>query len=193
MQSIYSQKKMTMKKTLFLIVFLLIGVSQLMHAQDKKNAVKLSLLAPFIKTLNLGYERILSEKASFQVHGYYTGYSDKSGDPTAKMKGFGIIPEVRLYLSEKKTAPGGFFVAPFIRYDNFSVTDSYDDGSEISGSYSDFGGGLLIGHQSVFSNIVTLDAYIGPQYIFGSADTGIDTPRLNGVLPRGGVTIGLLF
>ena len=186
-----------MKRTLAFIVVFLIGLGQILNAQDKKNVVKLSLISPFIKTLNLGYERVLNEKLALQFHAYYTGYKEKSGDPKTKMDGFGIIPEFRIYLSEKKTAPGGFFVAPFVRYDQFNVTESYEDATENKGSYSAFGGGLLIGHQAVFSNIVTLEAYIGPQYLFGNTtyDTEgeIDTPRLSGVLPRGGVTIGILF
>ena len=187
-----------MKRTLIIAVALLIALGQLAHAQEKKNAVKLSLISPFIKTLNLAYERVLNENMGIQFHAYYTGYHEKSGNPETELDGFGIIPEFRIYLSEKKTAPAGFFVAPFIRYDQFNVKNTYDDASVSTGSYSDFGAGLVIGIQSVFSDIVTLDAYIGPQYIFGktmndSETEEIETPRLNGVLPRGGVTIGILF
>jgi len=186
-----------MKKARLITVFLLAGLSLLVNAQDKKNAVKLNLISPFIKTINLAYERVLNENSGLVVHAYYTGYQNKSNDPTTKTEGFGIIPEYRLYVSDKKNAPAGFFVAPFLRYDSFKVTDTYDDGTKNTGSYSDFGAGLVIGIQSVFSNIVTLEAYIGPQYIFGNekndSDGEIETPQLKGVMPRGGVTIGILF
>jgi hypothetical protein len=191
-----------MKRTFMLLVLMLAGLFQLTNAQDnqpaqtqsKKNMIKLNLIAPFVKTFNLAYERVLNEKMGLQVHAYYTGYTDKGEDPETKTEGFGIIPEFRLYLSEKKGAPAGFFVAPFIRFDKFDVTDTYDEGTVNTGTYSDFGAGLVIGHQAVFSNIVTLEAYIGPQYVFGKESGGdIETPKMSGVLPRGGITIGILF
>jgi hypothetical protein len=185
-----------MKKTILLAVLLTVGLSPLLQAQDtpaKKNMIKLNLMSPFIKTFNLAYERILNENMALQIRGYYTGYTNKEEDPQTKTSGFGVIPELRLYLSDKKPAPSGFFVAPFIRFDKFDITDSYEDGSEVNGSYTDFGAGLLIGHQSVFSNIVTLEAFIGPQYVFGNESGDIETVEFNGVLPRGGVTIGILF
>jgi hypothetical protein len=195
---VYILKPKPMKRSLFMAIFFLALISQLIQAQEnqvkeKKNAVKLNLISPFVKTFNLAYERVLNENLGLQIRGYYTGYSDKGTDPETKTTGFGIIPELRLYLSEKKKAPAGFFVAPFIRFDKFDVTENYEDGSTIEGTYSDIGAGLLIGHQSVFSNIVTLEAFIGPQYIFGKEEGDIEGQRLKGVLPRGGVTIGILF
>ena len=183
-----------MKKSVMLLVVILAGLCQFTQAQDsKKNMVKLNLMSPFIKTFNLAYERVLNEKMGLQIRGYYTGYSNKEEDPQSKTEGFGIIPEFRLYLSDKKPAPAGFFLAPFIRFDKFDVTDSYEDGTENTGTYTDFGVGLLLGHQAVFSNIVTLEAFIGPQYVFGSSEGDIETPKFNGVLPRGGITVGILF
>jgi|WetSurSiteA1Bulk_404760.scaffolds.fasta_scaffold00131_6 hypothetical protein len=182
-----------MKRIILLVALMFAGLFQLAHAQDKKNAIKLNLLSPFIKTFNLAYERTLNENMGLVVHAYYTGYSNKEEDPQTKTDGFGIIPEFRLYVSEKKNAPAGFFVAPFIRFDKFDVTDAYEDGTVNTGTYSDFGAGLLIGHQSVFSNIISLEAYIGPQYVFGKEEGDIETPKLSGVLPRGGITVGILF
>jgi len=182
-----------MKKILFYAVILLAGFSQILSAQDKKNAIKLNLMSPFVKTFNLAYERVLNENLGLQLRGYYTGYTNKSDDPKTKTEGFGILPELRLYLSEKKSAPGGFFLAPFLRFDKFNVTDTYEEGNENAGTWTDFGAGLVIGHQAVFSNIVTLEAFIGPQYIWGNESGDVEPLKLNGVLPRGGVTVGILF
>jgi hypothetical protein len=183
-----------MKKSILLFALMLAGLSQMIQAQDsKKNVIKLNLMSPFIRTFNLAYERVLNENMGLQIRGYYTGYKNKEEDPQTQTKGFGIIPEFRLYLSDKKSAPAGFFIAPFIRFDKFDVTDSYEDGNEVTGTSTDFGAGLLIGHQAVFSNIVTLEVFIGPQYIFSNQEGDVEESDFNGVLPRGGLTVGLLF
>jgi outer membrane autotransporter protein len=135
---------------------------------QKKNVIKLNFLSPVVKTLNLQYEHALGAKNSFQLGLFYTGA--KSGD--VSLSGFGITPEYRMYFSEEKDAPAGFFLAPFIRYQNFTlkadVLDNNFQTVEGKASLSAFRPGLLVGYQWLFSGKVSFEMFIGPAYSISS-------------------------
>jgi hypothetical protein len=88
--------------------------------------------------------------------------------------GFGITPEMRFYVSERKETPKGFFVAPFLTYMHFNSRYEYPDyvdfmGNPIEGSKCNLrshtaGLGMVLGYQFFLNNRITIDAWAGPGY-----------------------------
>ncbi len=180
-----------MKKLTFGIIVLAAGLmlSSSVFAQ-KKNAIKVNIFSPIVRTGSFFYERALSNATSAQLGFFYTGY--KISD--TKFSGFGITPEFRFYPSKKEDMKG-FYLAPFVRYQNFSLTQ---DATDSKGTFTSFGGGVLIGGQFLFGNIVTLDMFIGPAYYSGTtkvnSGTGsFDLGSFDGFGVRAGVTVGIAF
>ena len=139
-----------MKKLTFGIIVLAAGLmlSSSVFAQ-KKNAIKVNILSPVVRTGSFFYERALSDGASAQLGFFYTGY--KISD--TKFSGFGITPEFRYYPAKNEDMKG-FYLAPFLRYQNFKLTQ---DATDSKGTFTSFGGGVLIGGQFLFGNVVTLN------------------------------------
>lgn len=78
----------------------------------------------------------------------------------ARINGFSITPEFRYYLGKRPQR--GFYVAPYLRYSTYSLEWSYDfvDESkgklrptELKGTLSSIGGGVMIGAQYYIHNI----------------------------------------
>jgi Protein of unknown function (DUF3575) len=182
-----------MKKNLTIALILFLSGGAFMTAKAQDNVVKINIFSPIVKTFNLSYERKLSATSSFQLGVFYTSYSP---DDT-KFAGIGITPEYRFYLSESE-APAGVYVAPFVRYQNFKLENSFD-GVESKGTWSSFGGGLVIGKQWIFKEKISLDIFIGPQYIAGGdvkVTDGVDTFEtdvFDGFGVRAGLTLGFAF
>ena len=182
-----------MKKRIFYTsIFSLLFFSQV-FAQGPQNVIKINIFSPVVSTLSLSYERALSTQNSAQLNFFYTGAS--IGE--TRFRGFGITPEYRFYLSENKDAPAGFYVGPFLRYQNFSLTEELSDAK---GSLSTFGGGVLIGGHWIFKEKFSLDTFIGPAYASGnvsvddgSSDTSFDVGFFDGFGVRFGVTVGYAF
>jgi len=177
---------------------LFFAFTSLVSAQ-KKNAFKINIFSPIVKTFSGFYERSLSDGASAQLGFFYTGYKIED----TKFSGYGITPEFRFYPGKKEDL-AGFYLAPFGRYSSFSLSGKSTDAvtqEEIEGkaTLSTFGGGLLIGGQFLFGDVVTLDIYIGPKY--SASDIKVDAGEENdfslgsfdGFGVRGGVTIGIAF
>ena len=163
------------------------------EAKAQKNVIKLNLFSPIVRTVSGFYENAFSENTSAQLGFFYTGVSI---DDT-KFSGFGITPEIRFYLSET-SAPQGFYAAPFIRYQNFDLTE---ESTDAQATLSNFGGGLVIGKQWIFKERIALDAFIGPSYVSGSVkvkSSGTDeeifeTGILDGFGIRAGLSFGVTF
>lgn len=178
-----------MKKNLLVALVVLMG-GAITSAHAQENVLKINIFSPIVKTFNVSYERKLSATGSFQLGAFFTSYNP---DDT-KFSGFGITPEYRFYLSESE-APAGVYVAPFVRYQNFKLTE---DISSSKGTYSSFGGGLVIGKQWIFKEKISLDAFVGPQYSSGNVkvtdgtDT-FDTSVFDGFGLRAGLTFGFAF
>jgi hypothetical protein len=179
-----------MKKFLLSFVFFILMGTFITNAQHS-NVVKTSLTAPFLRTGLIAYERVLNEDMSVQLGFYYT----ESTILDASFKGFAITPEFRYYLSEDKLAPNGAFLAPFFRYQSFTLTDN--DG--IEGSLNVVGGGILIGIQRVFKDQITLSAFGGPSFVSPSIDVKNQSETLDfgettgRVWARAGINLGIVF
>ena len=180
-------------RKIFLLVIVL-GAVMVMpdQALAQQNAVKINIFSPIFKTINVSYERALTDASSFQLGFYYTGASVSS----LNYSGMGITPEYRFYLSETP-APAGFYVAPFLRYQSVKLTI---DESTSEGKFSAFGGGVVIGKQWVFKQRITLDMFIGPAYnsgkvkvTNGSEDEFDLSGAFDGFGIRTGLTLGVAF
>ena len=94
---------------------------------------------------------------------------------TMRMSGWGITPELRLYTSSDKKSPKGFYISPYIRYNQYSFiknnyeykySDIYDENnSKISnmnfhGKSTFVGGGIMIGHQWIIGKNLSIDFWI---------------------------------
>ena len=164
-------------------------------AFSQSNAIKVNFLSPIIKVGNFQFEHVLNEKSSIQL-GVFFG-KIKVGDSDVSFTGLGITPEYRFYLGEDP-APSGFFVAPFVRYRSFTIKDD-EFGDE--GTISLFGGGLLVGRQWLFSEKVTFELFLGPQFSGGSAKVTSgqggsiedDSDIFEGFGLRAGVSLGFAF
>jgi Protein of unknown function (DUF3575) len=159
-------------------------------ASAQQNVIKINILAPIVKTFNVQYERALNDNSSLQLGFFYTGFS--SGD--SKFSGFGITPEYRFYLSET-AAPQGVYIAPFVRYQSFSIED---DVTNSEGDFSAFGGGVIIGKQWIFKEKIALDMFLGPAYYSGkvdgeSEDEEFETGAFDGFGLRAGICFGYRF
>lgn len=112
-----------------------------------------------------------------------------------KFSGFGITPEFRYYLSES-SAPEGIFLAPYIRYQRFNL--SVEGGIE-EAKLSVFGGGLLVGAQTLLKDVIIIEAFLGPAYGFGNMDVeagsedDFEIGTFDGFGVRGGITVGIGF
>lgn len=151
-------------------------------AQDAKNTLKINPLSALISTGSIFYERKVSDGMSAQLGLAYTGI--KISD--TKFTGLAITPEVRFYI--KHHAPTGLYAAPFVRYQNYTVSDDEDEGK-----YNSFGGGILMGHQWIYGSGFTLDLFFGPSYNNGEykATSGTEEPEIKGGIEGFGIRTGI--
>jgi hypothetical protein len=156
----------------------------------KMNVVKLNILSPIVKSGSFFYERKINDKSSAQLGIGFTGYKNSG----TKFSGITITPEYRFYVSQTNPAISGFYVGPFARYSNFKLTEDNN-----KATLSTIGGGLIIGRQWIFSNVISLDIFAGPSFSAGDAKvtSGTDIFDVPGTISgfglRAGVTIGVAF
>jgi hypothetical protein len=177
-------------KKLFVAAALLAGV---FSAQaQKQNVFKLNIFSPIVKSGSFFFERALNAKSSAQLGIGFTAYNKSD----VKITGIFLTPEYRFYLSANDEAPQGFYVGPYVRYQNLKIEDKT---STDKATLTTFGGGLSVGRQWIFSNIFSLDIFAGPNYNSGTVkyDDGsgnIEIPgSFKGFGARVGVTIGVAF
>ncbi len=176
-----------MRKLIFLVLSIMACTN--LFAQ-KENAIKINILSPIVKTFNVQYERKLNATSSAQLGFFYTGYSVSE----TSFSGFGITPEYRFYLSEVE-AIQGVYIAPFLRYQDFSLTESI---TSSKATMATFGGGVILGKQWLFKDKIVLDLFFGPSYSSGalkitSGSATFNTNVFDGFGLRAGVCFGFAF
>jgi len=175
------------------ILLLVLGFAATSSAQDQsvaapeKNVLKINTLALIIRTGSVFYEREISDLTSAQLGIAYLNYKVDE----ARLEGFGLTPEFRFYI--RKNALDGFYIGPYLRYNNFS----FDDGSS-TGRYKAFGGGVSFGRQWIFKKGFVIDLFFGGHYTSSSVTltTGTETPdftRIEGFNIRTGFSLGFAF
>jgi hypothetical protein len=138
----------------------LVANAQKSEENEKLNNVKINVISILASTAAVSYERQLnaSSSAVFQLN--YTGASISD----TKIRGIIATPEYRYY--PKKEGFKGFFVGPYLRYQNLKFE------SEISGtlekaSLNSFGGGVNLGKKWLTGNF-SLELFGGPSFNAGS-------------------------
>lgn len=154
---------------------------------DKKNIIKLNVLALGLKNITVEYERKISKKTTLALSGrvmpesglpFLGTFQSAINDPITKLQAanfrtgnFAIMPQVRFYLGHKG-AYRGFYIAPFVSYAQYSGNLPYiyaDNGSQktiyLSGDLHAISGGLMFGSQWKIKKSLYLDWWIfGPHY-----------------------------
>ena len=189
-----------------LAALLLVGSATAASAQT--TIVKANILSPLVKTGSFFVEQRVGARSTVQLGGLFTRWG--AGD--TRLRGFALTPEYRRYLSADKNALQGFYLAPFLRYQHLTLTNDFQqpaadpDGSSTAeqqqATLNTYGGGLLIGHQWLFGNWFSVDAFLGPSYNDGhirthdsvpTNDESFDTGTFRGFGLRTGLTIGVAF
>lgn len=137
----------------------------------------------------------MNDTGTIQLGGFFTSIDFSQ----TQFSGFGIIPQYRYYPG-KNEVPHGFFIAPLISYQSFSLENS---GSAMTSkaSYSLFGVGLDIGKQWLinrgFSIELSAGATANSTNFKITSDNGskndFDTGQIGGVAPRFGISLGYAF
>ena len=161
------------------------------HAQnDHANAIKVNPIAAIFATGNFGYERAIASNQSIQLSAFYSGVSLAG----IKYAGWGVTPEYRLYFGGR--AMNGGYVAPFGRYQSFTLTDKEADTKE---SFTSIGGGAIIGWEKAWDSGFLLDLFAGPSYNSGTIKSTNGDPAfnikggINGFGVRTGICLGFTF
>jgi len=160
-----------MKKSLVLIlavIFTLPSFSQekVSKISTEKNVLKVNTLSLFLATGSIFYEHKFSDLTSGQLGLAYMGVKIQN----TKFTGLILTPEVRFY--PKKNAIDGFYIAPYLRYQNYTLQDATS-----KGTLSSMGGGLLFGRQWITNSGFTMDLFFGGHY--GSSSIKVDNNGVN--------------
>jgi hypothetical protein len=180
-----------------IVLFLIFAITANSFAQDKpvvapeKNVIKVNSLALILATGSVFYEREISDMTSAQLGVGYFNY--KLGD--TKFNGLFLTPEFRLYV--KKDAIDGFYVSPYIRYQNYNFESSGDTETN-KGKMTTFGGGIAVGRQWIFTKGFVIDFFFGGHYSGSSIETTsgsepTDLNKLEGFRTRVGLCLGFAF
>ncbi|WP_161599570.1 DUF3575 domain-containing protein [Hymenobacter nivis] len=173
-------------------------------ASAQSNIVKVNVLSPLVHTGSFFYERQLTVASSLELGGLFTSWTVLD----TKITGFALTPEYRFYLSANKPALQGFYVGPFLRYQNLTLKNDYEAYDENGNATTQtneaalntFGGGVVVGHQWVFKQRFALDAFLGPSYNGGTVKEkdpngggSFDTAGFSGFGLRTGIAFGVAF
>jgi hypothetical protein len=180
-----------MKKILVLALTTVLTLSS--FAQDKsnvsveKNVLKVNTLSLFVGTGSIFYEHKLSDLTSAQLGLGYLSFKTSG----TKFSGLLITPEIRIYA--KKNAIDGFYIGPYLRYQNYSLESGTD-----KGTLSIMGGGLVFGRQWITNSGFTMDLFFGGHYGSSSIDVTygsntFDVDFFKGFRTRVGFALGFSF
>jgi hypothetical protein len=165
-----------MKKCILLVLictfFTLTGLAQ--DITEHKNVINLGLGGLALGNVSLNYERTFSDsRAASLTAGFlvprnlpsliYDNISEEGNwDTDNKLTGFFVMPEYRFYPSYK-IAPEGFYIAPFLRLNHYTLDIGGDfDGvaADIIGKFIGIGGGVQFGMHWVISEKISIDFYM---------------------------------
>ncbi|MDX9770364.1 MAG: DUF3575 domain-containing protein [Tenuifilaceae bacterium] len=181
-----------MKKAITIVLALVISMPLLAEKPDvseEKNVLKVNTLSLIVGTGSVFYERKINDFTSGQLGVAYLNYKfDGTG-----FSGLILTPEVRFYA--KQDAIDGFYIGPYIRYQNFGVT--LKESTDHFG-YTNFGGGVSLGRQWVTKSGFTMDLFFGGHYAKGNASAELQGESFSGDIFEGfrtrmGFALGFAF
>jgi hypothetical protein len=154
------------KINLLALLIVMCGTFSAFAQSEKLNAIKINPLSLIVSTVNVQYQRQYDPTHGFQIGVYFLGRS--FGD--TKFTGLGITPEFRWYFASESNM-AGFYLGPYVRYENFSLTSTYNQTyynnfgqytttTEASATLTGLGGGAVVGKQWVWGSF-TLDCFAG--------------------------------
>lgn len=182
------------------------------------HVIKANVLSPLVRTANIAYEHFITPKVSVQLGAFYTGITLNETDfylftfPKARYRSFAITPEVRFYTgSPVRTRLGGFYIAPFFRYQHTGIHISPEqqepDQQEpaptepFEGDLNTVRLGAVAGYKLFIGEHVNLELFLGPSLrVLNTFNTNINTYGYDaedfmpfGLLLRSGLTVGYAF
>lgn len=193
-----------MKRTLLLSLVIL--TSQMLFAQEmseaRNNVIRWNMTPTLISGTGswvFGYERVLSDSRSISgnigriqfplISSFVKG--NLSYESTSKNNGYSFSADYRFYLTSrnKRTAPDGVYVAPFLLYYNFDLEHQFgyqtNQGVEYVGvgtGINAVSAGVELGYQFVFDDRWTVDLiFIGPCFGLYAVNAGIVGDLPNGM------------
>jgi hypothetical protein len=180
-------KNSIMKKMAFALFF---SIPVLAFSQGfmQTHVAKVGITPLMFRSIALNYEFAFNEEKSISIHGGFTmPHSLPSGLDLEdnEFNGFFIMPEYRMYKSFKH-APGGFYLAPYARFNRYNTSvrmiDFYQENDgDLEASLTNFGVALQLGYQFFLSDRITLDVYFfGAGLFYNMTKTKItpDDPNL---------------
>jgi hypothetical protein len=182
---------MIMKKYLTLTLVLVAATFVSKAQYTPKNAIKINPASVLLSTGNISYERAIASNQSVQLGVFYSGLG--LGD--FKYEGFGLTPEYRFYFGGNKEALNGGYVAPFARYQQFSISEK---NTSMKGKFETIGGGVVLGWEKSYKSGFVLDLFAGPSYNnikfkSGNEDDFDIKGGIKGFGLRAGVSLGFNF
>ena len=123
------------------------------QTRAQENVVKLELSSLALRTVNLAYERVLSDQWTIQGGIKYTipkvrdvgslfslefeGQTYESPFESVTTSAFAFMAEGRFYASGKSDAPRGFYIMPFFKFSQFGLK------SEFTGTFTETNGNVI--------------------------------------------------
>ena len=181
-----------MKKILLATTAIIAFVCSASAQSTQKNALKMNPISMIVKTGNISYERAIAANQSLQIGAFYSGVSFDD----VRYSGFGITPEYRFYFGGQKKALNGGYVAPFARYQNFTLEKT---SLKTTADFTTIGGGATIGWQKTWASGFIVDFFAGPSYnhlkfTSDTEESDFDIKSgIKGFTLRTGLTIGFTF
>ena len=167
-----------MKKSIFYILLFIslpfINITGQDSFISRKNVINLGLGGLPIGNVALNYERIFSDsRAAALTAGVLiprklpSFITDNLGEETNleadnKIQGLFIMPEYRFYPTYK-IAPEGFYIAPFMRFNYYSLelSGDFDDiTADYKGRLIRIGGGVQFGMHWIIKERVSIDFFL---------------------------------
>jgi hypothetical protein len=167
----FPENSMKLTFTLLLAVFMLFCISGITYAQlseeeklatldnesNRKHIIKTNLLSLLTRSASFGYEHALNKTLSLQAGGYYS---------KSKMLGgrerISATLELRKYMSSPENAIVGWYLAPYIKYQQIKDTEESFSGDVTARvTIHTTGAGLQVGKQWIAKKGFTVDIYAG--------------------------------
>jgi len=178
-------------KKIFILAAIVFAATSVNAQSEPKNALKMNPVSILLKTGNISYERAIAPNQSAQLGVFYSGLG--LGD--FRYEGFGITPEYRFYIGGAKQALNGGYVAPFTRYQQFTIQDK---SVSSKGKFETIGGGIVLGWEKAYKSGFVLDLFAGPAYNSIKFKSGNEADfdikgGIKGFGLRTGITLGFSF